>query len=246
MRVVPVGVRRLRHGQPGKAAVGPVQHVDADLALHHALLVGEVLLRDGEALHPVGLRPEHGLDGVRRDDLEVIGEVEARRTVEDAAVRLHELDELELPQILGALEHHVLEEVGEAGPVARLDAETDAVIDRDHGYRRGVVGREDHLEPVRELLVLHGDPQPALLLRRLIAVGGRSGRGPVGAGGGAEEREPRRWFHGFDLPSKLDESKTRKTGAAGGRIVLTVEIAITLGTQIRRVGKTASHCRVIA
>ena len=63
--------------------------------------------------------------------LEVVGEIEPGRTVEDAAVRLHQPDELHLAEVLRALEHHVLEEVREAGAVLGLDAESDVVVDGD-------------------------------------------------------------------------------------------------------------------
>ncbi len=181
VRVVPVRVGVLRKIQPRESAVGLVEDVDLDLVLDDLLLVLEVVGVDREALHPVGLGPERGLEGVRRNDLEVVGEVEAGRAVEDSAVRLHELDELHLAEVLGALEHHVLEEVGEAGAVLRLDAEADVEVDRDHGHRGGRVPREDDLQAVRQLVVVDGD----------LERGGcrRSGGSPGGAGGEREHAE---------------------------------------------------------
>src|SRR5207302_4164818 len=57
--------------------------------------------------------------------------------------------------LLRALEHHVLEEVGEPGAVLRLGAKADAVVDRQGRDGDGVVGREHHPQAVVELLVLH-------------------------------------------------------------------------------------------
>jgi hypothetical protein len=48
----------------------------------------------------------------------------------------------------------VLEEVREAGAVARLHAEADAVVDGDDRRRRGVIRREHDLQAVVELVVL--------------------------------------------------------------------------------------------
>ena len=86
----------------------------------------------------------------------VIGEIEPGGTVEDASVLLHQADEFHLPQILGALKHHVLEQVGEAGAVLGLDAESDAVIDRGDDRGRGVIGRKDHAQAVGQLVVGDG------------------------------------------------------------------------------------------
>ena len=59
----------------------------------------------------------------------IIGEVEARRAVENSAVLLHQLDEFHLAEVPRALEHHVFEQVRKAGAVARLDAKADVVVD---------------------------------------------------------------------------------------------------------------------
>jgi hypothetical protein len=97
-----------------------------------------------------------GLDRVRRNDLEIVGEVEAGRPVQHAAVPLDQAVELALRQVLGALEHHVFEQVGEAGPIVRLDAEPDVVAHGDHGPRRGGVARENDPQPVVEPVVFDG------------------------------------------------------------------------------------------
>ena len=187
--VVPVRVGVLRQVEPGESAVGPVQDVDLDLVLDDFLLVLEVVGRDREALHAVGLGPERGLERVRGDDLEVVGEVEAGRAVEDAAVGLDELDELHLPEVLRALEHHVLEEVGEAGAVLGLDAEADVVVDRDDGHGSRRVPREDDLQSVGQLRVVDRDLEG----RRACGKGESGGRGErAGTGenrrGGADPR----------------------------------------------------------
>jgi len=47
-----------------------------------------------------------------------------------------------LGSVLGALEHHVLEEVGEAGAAGFLGARSDAVDDIDGDHGNGVVGEK--------------------------------------------------------------------------------------------------------
>ena len=148
VRVVPVGVGVLRHVEPREPAVRLVQHVDLDLVHHHALLVGQVVLRDVEAAHAVGLGPECRLQRVGRQHLEVVGEVESRRSVQHTAVALDEPDELHLAEVGRPLEHHVFEEVRESGPVLRLHAKADLVVDRHDDRGRRGVARQHHLQAV--------------------------------------------------------------------------------------------------
>jgi hypothetical protein len=155
--VVPVGVGLLGQTEPLEGAVRLVQDVDAYFLAHDVLLVPEVLGGDVQRSHPVGLQPERQLERVRRDDLEVVRVIEARGPVHHAAVRLHDLDVLELADMSGALEHHVLEEMREAGPALRLDAEADLVHDLHGRDGRGMILAHDDLKAVRQLVVKDGD-----------------------------------------------------------------------------------------
>src|SRR6478672_2071742 len=89
-------------------------------------------------------------------DLEVVREIEARRSVQESAVLLHEADELHLAQVARALEHQVLEKVRESRSIARLDAKADAVVHGDHRGGDRALAREYDLEPVGKLVLLHG------------------------------------------------------------------------------------------
>ena len=120
-----------------------------------------------QAPHAVGLGPENRLEHVRRHDLEVVREVEPRRSVQEAAVGFDEADELHLAEILRALEHHVLEEVREPGAVLRLDAETDVEVDGDDRRWGRRVAREHDLQPVLELEVVDRDLELPGSRRRL-------------------------------------------------------------------------------
>ena len=183
VRVVPVRVGQLRHVEPRKATIRLVEHVHLDLVLHHALLVDEVLLRDHEAAHPVGFGPERGLQRVGRHDFEVVRVVETGGAVQDSAGALDELDELHLAEVFRALEHHVLEEMREAGAPLRLDAEADAVVHGDRGRRHRLVGGDHDAQPIleREVGVRDVEPRGGGGLHRLL--GGKRGQGqPAGAG----------------------------------------------------------------
>ena len=65
--------------------------------------------------HSVGLEPQRELQVVRRDGLEIVGAIEPGGGVERSPCPFDQLDMSVLGHILGALEHHVLEQVGESG-----------------------------------------------------------------------------------------------------------------------------------
>ena len=54
------------------------------------------------------------------------------------------------PDVLGSLEHHVLEEMREPGAALPLVARTDVVVDGDREHRSGVILRDDHAQAVLE------------------------------------------------------------------------------------------------
>ncbi len=64
---------------------------------------------------------------------------------------------LGLGDVAAALEHHVLEEVGEPGPARLLVLASHVVPDVDGDDRHEVVLADDQAEPVEEPLVREGD-----------------------------------------------------------------------------------------
>ena len=152
--VVPVLVRGHRQVDPREPAVGLVQDVDLDLVLDDLLLVLQVLGIDVQPAHAIALAPQDGFEHVRRNDFEVIREVEPRGAIQEPSVRFDEANELHLAKVLRSLEHHVLEEVREPRLVLRLVAEADVVVQRDHHRRRRGVARQDDLEPILQLEVV--------------------------------------------------------------------------------------------
>ena len=97
------------------------------------------------------------LELVGRQRLEVVRPVEPGRAVHRAAGGLDERDVLGLGDVPRALEHDVLEEVGEAGLARDLVLRADVVpeVDRDDG--REVVLGDDDAQAVGEALVAEDD-----------------------------------------------------------------------------------------
>ncbi len=139
--------------------VRPVVVAPALLVLHDLALVVEVLLAERleQRPHPVRLEPDRELQLVRRQRLEVVRAVEPRRAVERPAGALDEGHVLRLADVRAALEHHVLEQVREAGLARDLVLGADVVpeVHGDHG--REVVLGDDQAQPVRQALIAELD-----------------------------------------------------------------------------------------
>ena len=152
------------HGVRVGEVAGVGQLVDAqeggDVGLVVVVLLA--LLDDGVALvlevgrgevqvgHAVGLEPQGQLEGVAGDGLPVFGVVGSGRAVADPARLGDDGEVLHLADVRRALEHHVLEEVGEAGSSRRLDGGADVVMDGDGDGGDQVVGGDDDAEAVVE------------------------------------------------------------------------------------------------
>ena len=85
------------------------------LVLHDAPLLVELLLVDrGEQMaHAVGFHPQSEVHGGARDGLEVVRAIEIRRAVHAGGAHLLKRPEVLVVVIFGAIEHQVLEQVGE-------------------------------------------------------------------------------------------------------------------------------------
>ena len=143
-----------------RLAVRLIVDPQAALFLHRAALVVEVRLVDVERAHAIALEEERQLELVRRHGLVVERAVLVRRPVHRAAVGEDERGMLAGPDVLGALEHHVLEEVREAGASRFLVGGPDEVVDDHRHGRRGVVFRDDDPQAVLELDVGELDQRP--------------------------------------------------------------------------------------
>ena len=135
--------------------VRPVVVAPALLVLHDLALVVEVLLaqRVEQRPHPVRLEPERELQLVRGQRLEVVRAVEPGRAVERPAGALDEGHVLRLADVRAALEHHVLEQVREAGLARDLVLGADVVPEVHGDDGREVVLGDDQAQAVGQALV---------------------------------------------------------------------------------------------
>ena len=150
VRVGPVAIGDRRKIEPGKAAVGLVEHVDAHFFFHDVALVAQIFVVHFERAHAVGFEPQDAFERIRGHRFVIIRDVIMRRAVQHAAGRIDQLDVHHLSGVGRALKHHVLEQMREAAAAARLDAKSDIVIDAHRGHRRRAVRRNDHAQAVRQ------------------------------------------------------------------------------------------------
>ena len=159
VRVGPVAKGHRREIEPGKAAIGLIQHVHANFFLDHVALIAQIFVVHLQGAHAVGLEPQHAFERVGRNGFVVVGDVVVRRAIQNAAGRIDQLDMHHLSGVFRALKHHVLEKVREAAAAARLQAKANVVIDAEGGHRRGAVRRYDHAQAIFEFGAFQGNVQ---------------------------------------------------------------------------------------
>ena len=148
--------RRLHRLAELRARVGVAMH--PPLLEHHVALGRDDVVGQHEAGHPVGLERHAGLEVLLGDLLEIGGEVRPGEGVLLPADRGDEFGELALGMGVGALEHQVLEEMGDAGLARRIVGRAVAVPDHVRDDGRAMVGNDHDLEAVlqREMGDLRG------------------------------------------------------------------------------------------
>ena len=100
--------------------------------------------------------------------LEVVGAVEVGGAVDvGGAGALHELDVGLFADVLGAFEHHVLEEMSEAGAAGALVERPDVIPEIDRDQRQAMVFMRDDEKAVGQSVLF------VLQLRNLERLGGR-------------------------------------------------------------------------
>ena len=126
--------------------VGP----HAPLLEHDLALGDQLLLGDAQTGHAVGFHAHHQLEPVGRHRLVVAGRIVGRVGVVAAAILRHGARELGGAHRGGALEHHVLEEMRDAGLAPHLVGAA-RLVDQDLGDDRRAARRQhDHLQAVRQ------------------------------------------------------------------------------------------------
>ena len=118
------------------------------LFLDHLELAAELVIGEHQVLHAVGFERHHRRQVGGRHLLEVRGVVLASERVVAPADRGHALVELARADVLGALEHHVLEHVGHARHAIGLVHGAGAVPHHVHHGRCAAVFLDDQLHAV--------------------------------------------------------------------------------------------------
>ena len=140
--------RRLHRLAELRAGVGVAMH--APLLEHDVALGRDDLVGQHEPGHPVGLEFHAGLEVLLGDLLEIGGEIVAGEGVLLPADLGDEFGELALGMGLGALEHQMFEEMGDARLAERIVGRAVAVPDHVGDDRRAMVGDDHDLEAVLE------------------------------------------------------------------------------------------------
>ncbi len=141
----------------------------AALVAHHVALVGQlfpVQLLQQEA-HAVALQPQSQLQFVAGHGLEVVGAVEVRGAIDVGRADAFEIAEMRLlAHVLGALKHHVLEQMREAGAALCLVHRPD-VIPQVHGNQgQAMVLVQQHGQAIGQRVALIGERGHLQGLRR--------------------------------------------------------------------------------
>ena len=150
--------------------------------LDHPPLVIELLLGDGpqQVAHAIAFQEQGPVEGTDRDGLEIVGPIEPGGPVEVRGAHfLQRLEEV-ARGVFRAVEHQMLEEVGEARATRRFVLRADAVPDRDRDHRCLAIRVHEHPQTVGQGEALVGNVHQAGQFRR------RSGL--AGGGGGAGRR----------------------------------------------------------
>ncbi len=140
------------------------------LVADDVLLVREIGLIDHveQVAHAIGFEPQPEFELVRRQRFEVVRAIEVGRAVDVAAAGALDGAEVRVAlHVLRALEHHVLEQVGETGAPRLFVGRPDVIPEIHRDQRQPVILGEDHVEPVGQRVFFEVDFRDvARLLRR--------------------------------------------------------------------------------
>ena len=134
------------------ASIGLIVDALSALIFYRLALHLELLLGDGieEVSHAIGFEPEHLLELIDRYGLVIVRAVAVGRAVQRSTGLRHDLEVLLVVDVLGSLEQHVLEEVGEARTSNVLAARAHVVGHVDMSYGITVIFVQDDGEAIVE------------------------------------------------------------------------------------------------
>ena len=129
----------------------------AELIADHVALVGQLGAVEGleQKTHPVAFQPEAQFNLIAGQRLEIIRAVEVGGAIDVGRARAFQVFDVRLfADMLRPLEHHVLEEVGETGPPGFFVHGADVIPEVDGYQREAMVFIGQHLQAVRQLVLL--------------------------------------------------------------------------------------------
>ncbi len=135
-------------------AVRLIVHAQPALFLHGVALIVQIGLVHRQRAHAVGFQKQPEIQLVGSEGLEVIGAILGGGAVHVAAVVFHQDHVLAFADVLGPFEHHVLEQMREAGAPGVFVVRADVVGDRNSVGRRGMIFGEHDAQAVVELVLL--------------------------------------------------------------------------------------------
>jgi hypothetical protein len=103
--------------------------------------------------HAVRFEEKSEIQLVRGQHFKVVGAILAGGAIHTAAIFLDELQVLALADVGRPLEHHVFEQVREAGVPRLLDAGSHVVHNGDRGHRRAAIFHQQHPQAIAEFHV---------------------------------------------------------------------------------------------
>jgi hypothetical protein len=140
---VGMGLEGRGHEGLEELGLGAVLGAHAPLFHHHVDFLGELLRRQDQVGHAVGFQLERQLQPVFPQGLEIGRVVPGGEGVLPAAGGGDALGKFTGGNILRALEHHVLQHMGDAGAAVALIHAAGPVPDLGHHHRRAPVGLDD-------------------------------------------------------------------------------------------------------
>src|SRR5215510_10435401 len=105
-------------------------------------------------MHSIGFKKENHFELIRRHYLEICRVILVRRRIQAAPIVGYQQGVFAVSNVFRSLEHHVLEQMSEAGPPLSLVARADVICKGERYYRSIVILYGDHSEPVPQHRVL--------------------------------------------------------------------------------------------
>src|SRR5262249_14012121 len=141
---------------------GLVIKTQAPFFLYRVALIVEIRFIDHQTAHAISFDKESQIKLIGRQRFKIGGAIFVSGAVHDATVIEDEIVDLAITDIFRSLEHHMLEQVSEAGAALTLVSRADVVGDVHRNHGSIVILHGDYPQPVGEFGFLEINPRSAL------------------------------------------------------------------------------------